>query len=82
MGAHMKTTIEISDPLLEEARRVATERGLTLREIVETGLRQVVQENQEEFKLPDRSVGGNGLRPELAYEDWGRILELAYGGSK
>ena len=39
----MKTTVEISDALLKEARRVAARRNVTLRTLIEEGLRQVVK---------------------------------------
>ncbi len=42
MVAHMKTTIEIADSLLEEARAKATREGTTLRAVVEEGLRAVL----------------------------------------
>ena len=38
----MKTTIEISDPLLRRARRMAEREGVTLRALVERGLSRVV----------------------------------------
>ena len=81
MGTHMKTTIEISDPLLSEARALARKQGRTLRELVEAGLRHVVLEQRgkhRKFTLRAASVGGNGLRAGLRYENWDRILELAY----
>jgi hypothetical protein len=81
MGTHMKTTIEISDALLTEARALANKQGRTLRELVEAGLRHVVAEQrskQRKFTLRNASVGGNGLQAGLRYENWDRILELAY----
>jgi len=38
--AAMKTTIDISDALLREARKVAARHGMMLRALVEQGLRQ------------------------------------------
>ena len=38
----MKTTLDISDPLLRDARKIAAQEGTTLRALVEQGLRQVV----------------------------------------
>ena len=44
MGTHMKTTIEISDALLEAAKQQAGDRATTLRALVEEGLRTVLEE--------------------------------------
>lgn len=81
MGSHMKTTIEISDPLLVQARSIAAREGTTLRALIELGLRHVVDElgQDREFQLRDGSVGGNGLRTELTGASWDRLRELAYG---
>lgn len=35
MGAHMKTTVEASDALMAEARKLADRRGVTLRQLIE-----------------------------------------------
>jgi hypothetical protein len=77
----MKTTIEIADPLLREARKLARQQGRTLRQLVEAGLRHVIRDEQKAarpFSLRDASIGGRGLREGLRHDDWGRILELAY----
>lgn len=82
MGTHMKTTIEISDPLLRRARSLAARRGQTLRDVVEAGLRAVIEReagDRPPFVLRDGSVGGKGLQAGLRYDDWGKILEMARG---
>jgi hypothetical protein len=78
----MKTTVEISDPLLNEARRVAAEEGVTLRTLVERGLRRVVSETKPSapFKLRKASFKGKGLQAELEGASWERLRELAYEG--
>ena len=80
MGTHMKTTIEISDPLLSEARRVAESRGTTLRRLVEEGLRLVLRDQRaaKSFKLRKASFRGRGLQAAAAEGQWDRIHELAY----
>jgi Arc/MetJ family transcription regulator len=82
MVTHMKTTIELSDPLLEEAKRVAAREKTTLRALVEAGLRTVLRERRRRgrFALRDASFGGKGLAPDLAHADWERIREAAYEG--
>ena len=78
----MKTTLDISDPLLREARRLAAREGTTLRELVEQGLRQVVAENKRvvPFRLRKASFAGRGLRPEVAGAGWEKLRDLAYEG--
>ncbi len=79
----MKTTLEISDPLLNEARKIANREGTTLRALVEQGLRHVLTEKkkpQKKFKLRDASFKGEGLTPEFKDASWAEILEEAYRG--
>lgn len=77
----MKTTLEISDPLLREARKVAARERTTLRALVEQGLRQIVvqKRQQSEFRLRDASFKGHGLQGELADATWEQIRDHAYG---
>jgi hypothetical protein len=79
----MKTTIDISDPLLSAARKIAARDGTTLRELVEQGLRRVVADKKEKrpFKLRDASFkGGKGLQPEFAGAVWDEIRRAIYEG--
>jgi len=79
MASHMKTTIELSDALLAEAKRLAEERGTTLRAVFEAGLRRELREAATiaTFRLRDESVDGEGLRPELTGTSWEQIRALA-----
>ena len=82
MVTHMKTTIEIADPIFEEAKSIAAREGTTVRALVESGLRLVVaerQSGQKPFKLRDASFDGEGLDPEIGNASWDRIRDLAYG---
>ena len=78
----MKTTIEIADPLLREARKLAAREGVTLRTLVERGLHQVVAQSKEStpFKLRRASFKGKGIRRDLGDATWERLRELAYQG--
>lgn len=81
MGAHMKTTVEISDALLAEVRKLARRENTTLRALIEAGLRSVLRERRERgaFRLRDASFRGQGLQPEFEAEDWAGIRDAAYG---
>jgi hypothetical protein len=72
MGAHMKTTIKISDPLLEDARRIAAREGITIGALVEQGLRRVVMERKRAaaFQLRRATFKGDGLRPGQRDATW------------
>jgi hypothetical protein len=76
----MKTTIEISDALLREARGLAARQNVTLRALVERGLRRVVAElaSGETFKLRQASFKGEGLQPEFRHASWDRIRDEVY----
>ena len=80
--ALMKTTVEISDPLLREARKLAAREGVTLRTIIERGLHRVITETKQgtPFKLRRASFKGKGLQPDLRHASWERVRDLAYEG--
>ena len=80
MGTHMKTTIEIADSLFERAKRLASKERLTLRELIESGLRRELDERRAKkpFVLRDASVGGTGLQPEFQGATWEQMRDAAY----
>jgi len=82
MVTHMKTTIEISEPLLESAKREARRRGLTLRAMVEEGLRRVVADSTAggEFALRKASFRGKGLHSGVVEGRWDVVRDLIYEG--
>lgn len=83
MGTRMKTTVEIADPLLREAKRVAERDGTTLRDLIEIGLRRVLDErndpSRKPFKLPDCSNPHAKLQPWIREGDWAQIRDIIYG---
>jgi Bacterial antitoxin of type II TA system, VapB len=80
MGAHMKTTIDLTDALFKEAKRTAAKRGITLRALVEEGLRHVIDQAKPKkpFVLRDVSFRGEGLQPGQREGDWAQIQALIY----
>jgi hypothetical protein len=76
----MKTTVEISDGLLDEARAVAAREGTTLRGLIERGLRSVVRESSanKPFKLRRASFKGKGRQPEYETAGWDQVRDAIY----
>lgn len=76
----MKTTVEIPDSLLDEARKVAVRQRTTLRVLIIEGLRRTVAERKRagSFRLRNASFRGAGLQDEVAGAPWERIRDMAY----
>jgi hypothetical protein len=80
---HMKTTVDIADPLLARAKRLATRRGTTLRAVIEDALRKelaIEDETRTAALVRTHTFGGRGLQRGLSWDDWGTIRSLAYEG--
>ena len=80
MVTHMKTTIDIADALYEQARCAARERGVTIRTLVEEGLRKELESPPAPRRqMRDFSVGGEGLSPEFQNATWEQMRAEIYG---
>jgi hypothetical protein len=76
----VKTTIDIADGLLAEAKERARKERATLRQLVERGLRAVLAEEPAARQAPPRLLTRPleplpGVDP---YDDWGAIREEIY----
>ncbi len=82
MASHMKTTIQIPDSLLQEARRLARRESTTLKALVEQGLRRTLAERKERggFHRRKATFKGRGLQHLVAGAGWEQIRELSYEG--
>jgi len=52
MVSHMKTTLNIPDPLMARLKREAARQGRTMSELVEAALRMLFESQKEEVELP------------------------------
>lgn len=82
----MRTTISVSEPLLANAKRLASERGMTLSEVIEDALRSHLarggaQASLGEFRLP--TVRGTLVNPDIDLDRTSALLtaedEADYG---
>jgi hypothetical protein len=78
----MKTTIEIADKLLEQAKRVAARDRTTVRALVERGLRRELtyRAQAKPFRLRKASIKGRGLQEGVRGLSWERLRAMAYEG--
>jgi hypothetical protein len=78
----MKTTIDISAALYEEARQVAQEEKITVKALIEEGLRHALASHKQHvpFTLREATFQGDGLQSEFAGASWEQIRKSAYEG--
>jgi len=79
----MKTTIEIADSLFEEAKRIAGSERITLRTLVEEGLRRALEERKRRasgFRLRKAGYKGKGMQPGVSEGDWEAVVAAIYEG--
>ncbi|MDE0064041.1 MAG: DUF2191 domain-containing protein [Gammaproteobacteria bacterium] len=78
----MKTTIDLSDDLARSAKAYAARENMTLRSLIEFGLRLAMRTDPQRrsFRLRDASVTGRGLQVPYRDADWPRIRDAVYEG--
>jgi hypothetical protein len=76
----MKTTVELSDSLLQQAKRVALRERTTVKALIEQGLRLVVADRKHgaKFTLRNAAFRGDGLLSGRSLQDWAAIRDLVY----
>ena len=76
----VKTTVDITTPLFHEAKKYASTHGLSLRQVIESGLRRVLDARQPAatpFRLQKKTFKGEGLANDA---DWPAIRRRIYEG--
>lgn len=79
----VKTTLDIHGDLLARAKQYAKKTGRPLRDVVEDGIRRVVEAPapRQRYELPDLRVGNPDAEDPLATYSWPELRELIYGGA-
>jgi hypothetical protein len=75
----VRTTINLPDPLLSEARRLAAESGRTLTAVIEDAVRESLDRRRQDRPLPPpklTTVGGSGLQPGVDLDDSAGLEDL------
>lgn len=78
----MKTTIDISENLLNRAKELAREEKTTLKELTEEGLRLVISRRARGSARKVKPVvfQGQGLSPAFRGKSWAEIRDEVYRG--
>ena len=76
----MKTTVELPDGLMREAKRAALRERTTVRALIERGLRGVLASREPAGRFTLRTAGfrGDGLVAGRSLRDWEAIRDLSY----
>jgi hypothetical protein len=78
----MKTTVDISDHIINRARQLIRRRNTTLRSLIEEGLTRVLEEDarRPSARLKPVTFKGRGLSAEFQGAGWSAIRDAAYQG--
>jgi hypothetical protein len=81
----MRTTLNLDDDLMRDAKRLAAERGTTLTALMEDALRIVVRrvekpQPRRRVRLPTFGVPGQGFMPGVNLDSNAAMLELMEEG--
>jgi len=74
----MKTTIELSDHILIQAKKVARQRSITLRSLIEESLAETLSQPITPTEIKPVTFKGKGLHPEFENASWEQIREAIY----
>lgn len=78
MLLRMRTTLDINDPLLAEAKSLAAQRGLSLKALVEEALRERLNARGDSRRVvePLPTYSGAGLQAGVDLTDSAALLEV------
>jgi hypothetical protein len=82
MVVRVKTTVDIAETVLKQAKLIAAREGVTLRALVEEGLRHVIDTRAQAstgFRLRDMRYGTGGGVPGVDADDWMSIKHIVRG---
>jgi hypothetical protein len=79
----MKTTIDIPDSLLRQAKRLAAQQEITFKELIESALRDKLARAQAKSAprtVTTHTFRGRGLQPGVSFDDWAAVRSMSYEG--
>jgi hypothetical protein len=79
----MKTTIDIPDALLRQAKRLAAQEDTTLKELIEGALRDKLARARAKpapGPVTTHTFRGRGLQPGASFDDWATLRGMIYEG--
>lgn len=79
----MKTTVELSDALMNELKQAAKEKGATMRDLIESALRIYLDKSKTsaiQFRFTNHGFKGKGVCSGIEEGAWEHIRSLIYEG--
>lgn len=68
---NMRTTIELPDDLMKQAKKRAVDEGITLKELFTRSLQHELSDNEKKSSAPWKKLRGSGSADSLSPEDSG-----------
>ena len=75
----MRTTIQLDDQLLLEAKQYAAQTGRTLKAVIEDALREALartEATRPQIRVPLKTFRGRGVQPGVDLDDTSSLLDL------
>ena len=75
----MRTTIQLDDQLLLEAKQYAAQTGRTLKAVIEDALREALartETTRPQTRVPLKTFKGRGVQPGVDLDDTSSLLDL------
>lgn len=79
----VKTTLNLADYIVAEVKKLASERGISMKDYIEQCLKAAIQAEKNkirDFKLRKHTFKGNGVSPELDEDNLEQIRNSIYKG--
>lgn len=81
MLKHMRTTVDLPDPLLKQLKAYSVQRGITIKEALQSAVRALLNPPATKKKTPNFTAGavkGTGLVKGQSWSNLSKVIQDSY----